>query len=183
MCKEYEKGFKQGHQEGCTDGYNKAMKQKEQKPKVDEPKEPFRDDTKMMQSLKEIPAIKGGDFITDGLRVFLVLANVAERNLGETYSTFCESLVLGVDGVVYCNGKDFRGVRLATDEERARFIHDLKVGTNLRETPAEWSEEDKAYLNAIVCLCNGEYVSEGAKLQVRDWLKSLRPFWKPQTKD
>ena len=34
-CQEYEKGFKQGHLEGCTAGYNKAMKemeQKEQKP-------------------------------------------------------------------------------------------------------------------------------------------------------
>lgn len=37
VCQEYEKGFKQGHLEGCTAGYNKAMKeveQKEQKPVV-----------------------------------------------------------------------------------------------------------------------------------------------------
>jgi len=82
-------------------------------------------------------AIKGGDFITDGLRVFLVLANVAERNLGEIYSTFCESLLLCVNGNVCCDGKDFRGFRLATDEERARFIHDLKVGTKLHWKPSK----------------------------------------------
>ena len=30
-CQEYEKGFEQGHIEGCTAGYNKAMKEMEQK--------------------------------------------------------------------------------------------------------------------------------------------------------
>ena len=32
MCKEYEKGFNQGYTDGCSSGYNKAMKEIEQKP-------------------------------------------------------------------------------------------------------------------------------------------------------
>ena len=91
----------------------------------------------------ESDAIKGGDFISDGKRVFLVLANVKERNLGETGSTFCEGHILGVDGVVYCDGDNFKKFKRATSDERAKFIHDLKVGVELKEQPADWSEEEK----------------------------------------
>lgn len=95
----------------------------------------------LQQKPAESDAIKGGDFISDGKRVFLVLANVKERNLGETDSTFCESHILGVDGVVYCDGDNFKKFKRATSDERAKFIHDLKVGVELKEQPAEWSED------------------------------------------
>ena len=98
------------------------------------------------QQPAESDVIKGGDFISDGKRVFLVLANVKERNLGETGSTFCEGHILGVDGVVYCNGDNFIKFKRATSNERAKFIHDLKVGVELKEQPAEWSKEDEIFL-------------------------------------
>lgn len=108
------------------------------------------DKQKALKEQKEQPAesdaIKGGDFISDGKRVFLVLANVKERNLGETGSTFCEGHILGVDGVVYCDGGDFKKFKRATSDERAKFIHDLKVGVKLKEQPAEWSEGEKENL-------------------------------------
>lgn len=88
------------------------------------------------------PKFKAGDFIANGRRVLLVLANKEERNLGETYSTYCEGLVLDVYGNVLVDDKDFSGFRLATDIERANFVHDLKVGTKINYKPA-WSEEDK----------------------------------------
>ena len=215
-CDEYKKGYEEGRRNGFTAGYNKAMKeveQKEQKPECDnetEVQKAYREgknagrkevldhpeyyglqlrrmydyetgernpewsdeDKKMLLSiinafrngtvstigqeqwLKNLPerfnlqqkpaesdAIKGGDFISDGKRVFLVLANVKERNLGETDSTFCESHILGVDGVVYCDGDNFKKFKRATSDERAKFIHDLKVGVELKEQPAEWSED------------------------------------------
>ena len=96
---------------------------------------------KKEQNPAESDAIKGGDFISDGKRVFLVLANVKERNFGETNSTFCEGHILGVDGVVYCNMDNFKKFKQATSDERAKFIHDLNVGVELKEQPTEWNED------------------------------------------
>lgn len=126
-------------------------------------------------------AIKGGDFISDGKRVFLVLANAEERNLGETGSTFCEGRILGVNGVVYCNGDDFEKFKRATSDERAKFIHDLKVRVELKEQPVEWSEEDERMLQHIVsdlrefrdCETDEELISDYE--DEISWLKSARP--------
>ena len=149
------------YMDGFAEGACVKRKQKEQKP-------------------AEKTIIKGGDFITDGERVFLVLANVAERNLGETYSTFCGSLILGVDGSVYCDNHDLKGFRLAADEERAKFIHDLKVRVDIKKKPAEWSEEDTLYLN--VCknaLLLYDKTHHWDAYTIYSWLekrlKSLRP--------
>jgi len=149
-------------------------------------KEHFRDDTKMVeQQPADSDVIKGGDFISDGKRVFLVLANVKERNLGETDSTFCEGHILGVDGVVYCNGDNFKKFKRATSNERAKFIHDLKVGVELKEQPAEWSVEDRKMLDAIIKRYSfpietdfSVFVGEDNLKDMREelgWLKSLRP--------
>lgn len=264
-CDEYKKGYEEGRRNGFTAGYNKAMKeveQKEQKPECDnetEVQKAYREgknagrkevldhpeyyglqlrrmydyetgernpewsdeDKKMLLSiinafrngtvstigqeqwLKNLPerfnlqqkpaesdAIKGGDFISDGKRVFLVLANVKERNLGETDSTFCEGHILGVDGVVYCDGDNFKKFKRATSDERAKFIHDLKVGVELKEQPAQWSEEDEEMLKSILFVLES-YVSHSESASSPslitsypiyykeiDWLKSLRPSWK-----
>ena len=149
-------------------------------------KDHFRDDTKMVeQQPADSDVIKGVDFISDGKRVFLVLANVKERNLGETDSTFCEGHILGVDGVVYCNGDNFKKFKRATSNERAKFIHDLKVGVELKEQPAEWSEEEKkkiVELKTFIAQCNG-FNKENRK-KAFDMIDAFRPrpHWKPSKK-
>lgn len=144
------------------------------------------------QKPAESDAIKGGDFISDGKRVFLVLANVKERNLGETGSTFCEGHILGVDGVVYCDGDNFKKFKRATSDERAKFIHDLKVGVELKEQLAEWSDKDESYLQTVINEMEAnkkeawEYEHKKYDTIIL-WLKSLRPDsykncnsrWKP----
>lgn len=132
------------------------------------------------QKPAESDAIKGGDFISDGKRVFLVLANVKERNLGETGSTFCEGHILGVDGVVYCDGDNFKKFKRATSDERAKFIHDLKVGVELKEQLAEWSDKDESYLQTVIDEMEAnkkeawEYEHKKYDTIIL-WLKSLRP--------
>lgn len=117
------------------------------------------------------PKFKAGDFIADGRRVFLVLANTEERNLGETYSTYCEGLVLNVYGDVLVDGKDFSDFRLATDIERANFVHDLKVGTKINYKPAEWSEEDDGWMKSTFDkLSLGEDMCLGERM----WIQSLK---------
>lgn len=151
----------------CQEWIAYLEKQKEQKP-------------------AESDAIKGGDFISDGKRVFLVLANVKERNLGETGSTFCEGHILGVDGVVYCDGDNFKKFKRATSDERAKFIHDLKVGVELKEQLAEWSDKDESYLQTVINEMEAnkkeawEYEHKKYDTIIL-WLKSLRPqpHWKP----
>jgi len=139
------------------------------------------------------PKFKSGDFIADGRRTFLVLANKEERNLGETYSTYCEGLVLNVYGDVLVNDKDFSGFRLATDIERANFVHDLKVGTKINSKTSEWSKEDERMKQAIFetiihyttpdglrqydDFCGEELISE-----MLNWLKSLKERMKGETK-
>ena len=180
------------HEEGWAvyaDEISWLEKQREQKPKLEiytrtksksfmEPYMKGWNDAmeaiKKEQKPAESDAIKGGDFISDGKRVFLVLANVKERNLGETNSTFCEGRILGVDGVVYCDGDDFKNFKRATSDERAKFIHDLKVGVELKEHPAGWSEENEAALDALIRRLEGEDIYVSPHLAVK-CLKSLRP--------
>ena len=129
--------------------------------------------------------LKGGDIVTDQYnRTFLVLANVAERNYTEENSFYCESLVLGVDGVVYSNGTDFIGYRKATEKERAKFLHDLKTGVDIKCKPAEWSEEDEEKINKLLELVQNIEDFQGIPNRFekyKDMLKSLRPQkqWKP----
>ena len=42
---------------------------------------------------------------------------------------------------VCCNNTDLVEFKKANDEERAKFLHDLKVGTKLKQKPVEWSEK------------------------------------------
>ena len=51
------------------------------------------------------------------------------------------------------------------------------------QKPAEWSEEDELYINAIICMCKGEFVSEGSRQQILSWLKSLHPQLKQEWTD
>lgn len=89
--------------------------------------------------------LKGGDIVVDKHnRVFFILANVAERNYKEEYSTYCESLLLGVDGCVYCNNTDLVEFKKANKEERAKFLHDLKVGIKLKQKPVEMKSAEES---------------------------------------
>ena len=42
------------------------------------------------------------------------------------------------------------------------------------QKPAEWSEEDEAFLKVAIAICN-----RYSHKDIADWLKSLRPSWKP----
>ncbi len=140
-------------------------------------------DSLQQEQPAESDVIKGGDFISDGKRVFLVLANVEERNLGETGSTFCEGHILGVDGVVYCNGDNFIKFKRATSNERAKFIHDLKVGVELKEQPAEWSKEDEIFLG--VCknaLSKYERSDKWDASIISEWLENRLKSFRPMPK-
>lgn len=158
------------HEIDAPEDHKKAItyleKQKEQKP-------------------AESNTIKGGDFISDGKRVFLVLANVKERNFGETGSTFCEGLILGVDGCVYCDAYDFKMFKRATPDERAKFIHDLKVGVKLKEQPAEWSEEDRKMLFKIMDYLKVDRDEHPERTRINDmlsWLIKIPNRFYPQSK-
>ena len=136
------------------------------------------------QKPAESDSIKGGDFISDGKRVFLVLANVEERNFGEAGSSYCESLILGVDGVVYCDGDDFKKYNRANSDERAKFIHNLKCGVIKEQKPAEWSEEDEEMRQRVIDTLKtvlsirdeDDPIFAGSKM-IR-WIKNLHPQYK-----
>ena len=67
-----------------------------------------------------------------------------------------------------------------TKEEKAR-AYDEQKPTN-SEKPKEWSEEDEERIQSIlfsIGYCKDEYPNKKDYSKDIDWLKSLRPSWKP----
>lgn len=59
-------------------------------------------------------------------------------------------------------------------------IFDWLEGRHIEQKPAEWSEEDFNIRNNLADYLTGELkLTEKAKLDGANWLKSLRPSWKP----
>lgn len=127
-CQEYEKGHKQGYTEGCTAGYNKAMKEVEQKEQ------------------------KPAEYLSKE-KVYVIMKKLTSLSFG---------------------------VPLGSDEEKqideiTRDVRDL-LDCPIEQKP-EWSEEDEKMLWNIISIV-GQSKSIKAD-EMLDWLKSLRPSWKP----
>ncbi len=136
-CDEYKKGYEEGRRNGFTAGYNKAMKeveQKEQKPECD-------NETEVQKAYRE------------------------GKNAGRK-----EVL----------DHPEYYGLQL-------RRMYDYETG----ERNPEWSDEDEEMLKSILFVLES-YVSHSESASSPslitsypiyykeiDWLKSLRPSWKP----
>lgn len=138
VCQEYEKGFKQGHLEGFTAGYNKAMKE------VDEEKE-------NPKNADSIPTDCASS------------AKCEDRSLKHTDSFGTDIR----DTPAYWRGWD--------DAMKQK-----------EQKPAEWSEEDEKMRNLAIEWAetmSGQFnfvdMDSTDFRKITNWLKSLRPSWKP----
>ena len=186
-CQEYEKGHKQGYTEGCTAGYNKAMKERteeilgldgnpiyyEQKPAEINLKVLLTADclasAEMTERLKERSEILENPE-KYGLQKS---AEWSEEDEGELQNAIDALEFLGKKGVY----KSESGYDAAL--QAASWLKDLPERFNL-QSKQEWSEEDKrCFDEAIECLENLNFDGHASNLKIlRDFRKPLNT-WKP----
>lgn len=167
VCQEYEKGFKQGHLEGCTAGYNKAMKE------VDEQKEPH---------------------FTKRNALFDKCVENCNPEVMKKVSDEIDEMLQKEQKPAECNANDKAFIKdcahildengYAASAERLLSMFPIK--------PAEWSEGDKklidGVINSLCCYQNtlSDYQKEIVGEEIRK-LKSLKPQpkqeWSEEEKD
>ena len=201
-CDEYKKGYEEGRRNGFTAGYNKAMKeveQKEQKPLTTEETELNSIAFLEQMGYTCIPPVKEQkpvDNISkeEYAKRFKALCDAYEIKLpNREYDIYhlCDDLSklsIGSDKQKPVEKQDYSGLN---DLERAILRGFLAAGmdnfpvTIIKETakeclaqikPAEWSKEDDWKRKELI-----QYLEEKGDYRTvwMTWLKSLRPSWKP----
>ena len=183
-CDEYKKGYKEGRRNGFTAGYNKAMKeveQKEQKPVQSEEEKEY------VRTLKGLVS----DFIRDndgGITDIEYYQNICDwldgRHIEQkpveylskdkVYAIMNKLTNLSYSNLIPLDSDEYKKIYEITSDVCSLLDYPIE------QKPAEWSEEDERKLQECIKIVErweGDY--DIAYTPYSNFLKSLRPSWKP----
>ena len=149
-CDEYKKGYEEGRRNGFTAGYNKAMKEVEQK--------------------EQKPVVTHGEtYHVDTLGTQQVIAGKMPQKPAE-WDKEDKEMFEAVDESLYCYESGKAPEMVAQIEAERCWLHSLPERFNL-QPKQEWSEEEKEMLRTVIY--DLERHDKDAYAAEIKWLKSL----------
>lgn len=177
-CGEYKKGYEEGRRNGFTAGYNKAIKEVEQKEQKSA--EWSKNDTVFLNEITDFFENKTVRLQHDIDMYAHWLKSLPERfnfQPKEEWSEEDEHRI--TDAIYFLESAKIHYADTSEIEETIAWLNSLPERFNL-PSKQEWSEEDeKAFKRAIDCVRSWEIDYCDGDNRISERLKSLNPSWKP----